>query len=447
MNGMTELKGTALTPAGVRRRRRAGPPRWVKKTALILAPLILAMLCGCGSSPGGTEAAINAGNKIQPLDLHRTTLDFLPSYNPYSLKLMQVDLRGYDLTHLDIHNRYEDLIHADFDTATKWPYWLPEGFNPKRLLIGGKNPGLGIKSLHERGIDGRGVGVAIIDDALLPLHEEYRDRIMLYEDISGYGDHASVSGCRQASILVGKETGVAPGADLYYFSARCEFSDATASKLAGSAALTAERTWAYEPLVSALYRVIDINNSLGSGNRIRVVCIGQDIPDDLPGYHRFEQVVGALQRAGVFVVSTLLYRTSGYVMDFNGLGRNPLDDADDISRYVPAHSWEYDLYTFGRYVRAEAGLLVPMDSRTAAAPTGNNRYAYYAEGDQTVCVPYIGGLYALACQANPDITPKAFWEAALKTGVTLSVRLNKLTFKYGKVVNPCGLIDEISGRR
>ena len=60
---------------------------------------------------------------------------------------MQVDLR-YDLTRLALRDSYEELMHADFDTVTKWPYWLPEGFNPKKILETGKNPGLGIDALH-----------------------------------------------------------------------------------------------------------------------------------------------------------------------------------------------------------------------------------------------------------------------------------------------------------
>ena len=40
-----------------------------------------------------------------------------------------------------------------------------------------KNPGLGIKSLHESGINGKGVDVAIIDQKLRLTHTEYKSRI------------------------------------------------------------------------------------------------------------------------------------------------------------------------------------------------------------------------------------------------------------------------------
>jgi len=52
----------------------------------------------------------------------------------------------------------------------------------------GKNPGLGIVKLHEKGITGRGVPVAIIDQKLRLTHVEYKDSIARYtevDDLSG----------------------------------------------------------------------------------------------------------------------------------------------------------------------------------------------------------------------------------------------------------------------
>ena len=41
------------------------------------------------------------------------------------------------------------------------------GFDPAKLLEEGKNPGLGIHELHEEGIDGENVGIAVFDQPLL----------------------------------------------------------------------------------------------------------------------------------------------------------------------------------------------------------------------------------------------------------------------------------------
>lgn len=128
----------------------------------------------------------------------------------------QVDLRADDLTSLDLRALVQELLLVQFDSNTSWPPELPDSFSPQRVLEMGKNPGLGIRALHEHGITGRGVSVAIVDQTLLVDHSEYGNRVALYEEIHNFDTAAKAHGPMVASILVGKTTGVAPAADLYY---------------------------------------------------------------------------------------------------------------------------------------------------------------------------------------------------------------------------------------
>lgn len=81
----------------------------------------------------------------------------------------------------------------------------------------GKNPGLGIRELHEQGITGKGVRVAIIDQKLLTDHEEYRDKLVSYTEYGSAGkEPPSMHGPAVASLLVGEHCGVAPGVELVY---------------------------------------------------------------------------------------------------------------------------------------------------------------------------------------------------------------------------------------
>jgi hypothetical protein len=95
-----------------------------------------------------------------------------------------LDLRGCDLSKLDLRNSINDLLYASFDDRTVWPVpnRMPSDFDSKRIMELGKNPGLGVHSLHKRGITGRGVGIAILDQPLLVDHQEYGDRLRLYEE-------------------------------------------------------------------------------------------------------------------------------------------------------------------------------------------------------------------------------------------------------------------------
>jgi hypothetical protein len=119
-------------------------------------------------------------------DWGRGSLQEIPAYNPSSDETWQVDLRTYNVSQLDLRNSVNDLLHASFDTQTQWPQAdkMPSDFDWQHIMDLGKNPGLGIRQLHARGVTGRGVGIAIIDQTLLVDHQEYKDQLRLYEEAS-----------------------------------------------------------------------------------------------------------------------------------------------------------------------------------------------------------------------------------------------------------------------
>lgn len=415
----------------------------MRRIAFLFIAILLLTLQGCSLFSAYQESVntIDVPRVIEPLDLHRTILDDLPGYNAYSKEAMQVDLRGYDLTNLKINDRLNTLLFADFDNHTKWPYWLPEGFDPKKIMAYGKNPGLGIKSLHQQGITGKNIGIAIIDDVLLPDHIEYQHALACYEEITAMNTEASVSGGQLASLTVGKTVGIAPDAKLYYF-AEYHLSEPAVSSYLDTR--SDYKVLQYQPLVEAINRILELNEMLDESHKIRVICIGQSIPPYSQAFYYMEESIKKAQDQGIFVLSTLLYETTNYTMDFNGLGRDPMADPDDLLSYVPALNYSTDFYTFGRYIHGKEGLLVPMDSKSTAAPTGRQDYAFYRQNDRNISLAYIAGIYALACQVNPEITPEVFWEAALKTGDELTFTKNNITFKLKTVINPVRLIEEIT---
>lgn len=84
--------------------------------------------------------------------------------------------------------------------------------------------------------------------------------------------------------------------------------------------------------------------------------------------------------------------------------------------------------------------MVPMDSRCTAAPNGDTDYVFYSSGGMSWAVPWIAGIYALACQVKPDITPELFWETAQKTSVAARTEIDGSTEQFGRIVNPEGLL-------
>ncbi|MDP4145033.1 MAG: S8 family serine peptidase [Bacillota bacterium] len=125
---------------------------------------------------------------------------------------------GKDLQTKDFSKVSTDfLMEYAFDKATKWPPSdkLPKDFNTDSIFEEGKSPGLNIDKLHQEGITGKGVSVAIIDKPILKNHKEYNTNLTYIEvgDCSKLHFHGTAC----ASILAGKNCGVAPDVNLYYF--------------------------------------------------------------------------------------------------------------------------------------------------------------------------------------------------------------------------------------
>lgn len=410
----------------------------MRRSAAILLVILVFMMTGCYNS-AAKKGYTNSNNNLkitrhpEQVDFQRGILTSLPSYNPNSRNDWQVDLRGYDVSSLDIRNRVKDLMYADFDSKTIWPKNMPDSFNPQKIMEIGKSPGLGIEQLHKSGVTGKGVGIAIIDQALLVDHIEYKDNLKMYEEIHCTDGQAQIHGSAVASIAVGKTVGVAPGADLYYIAE-------THGTFIGS-----KFDWDFTWLAKSIDRILEVNKTLQKDKKIRVISISVGWDKRQEGYSEVTAAVNRAKEQGVFVVSSSLLYTYGYM--FNGLGREPLKDPDQKSSYEPGLFWAALYYKDAKAfynklcVKEDQVLLVPMDSRTTASPTGNSDYVFYRNGGWSWSIPYIAGLYALACQVKPDITPDIFWNKALETGDTINVKNNGKTYELKKIVNPVRLIE------
>jgi subtilisin family serine protease len=354
-----------------------------------------------------------------------------PVYDPASTEYWQVDLRSADLTKLDLSKSTADLLYADFDSQTQWPpsEKMPADFNWQTIMEVGKDPGPGMRALHEQGITGRGIGIAIIDQTLLVDHMEYKDRLRVYEeaeDITGVWMEAQMHGPAVASIAVGRSVGVAPEADLYYI----------ATGDCGGAADF--RDLDFSCRARAIQRIVEINQGLPENRKIRVLSMSIGWGPDTKGYDEITAAVKEAKEAGIFVISTSLSRI--YQLEFHGLGRSPLPDPNDFWSYTPGLWWQDDFYQRGF---SSPTLLVPMDSRTTASPTGAEDYVFYRQGGWSWSVPYIAGMYALAVQVKPEITPEQFWEAALDTGKTIHIEHKGKVYEFGVILDPQALIEAL----
>jgi hypothetical protein len=358
-------------------------------------------------------------------------LDSVPIYNPDSNEMWQVDLRSCDISALDLRDRLNDLLYAEFDSKTNWTEKLPTSYDPKKIMESGKNPGLNVRELHKKGVTGKGIGIAIIDQRLLVDHIEYKDNLKLYEEIHCTDGNAQMHGPAVASIAVGKNVGVAPGADLYYIAETHVVNSSSGSEID------------FTYTAKSIDRILEINNTLPKDKKIRVISISVGWSENNKGYNEVVEAVNKAKEQGIFVVSSSLSETYDNKISFQALGRNPLSNPDDFNSYLPGIFWAKNFYSGGNIFPDYGSLLVPMDSRCTASPTGENDYVFYPTGGWSWSIPYIAGLYALACEVKPDITPEVFWDTAMKTGETTDIKNAGKTFKLGTIADPVKLIESL----
>ena len=340
------------------------------------------------------------------------------------------DLRGADLRQMDLSGREEDLFAADFDTRTQWPEVLPESFDPAAMLDLGKNPGLGLQALHAQGITGKGVGIAIIDQALLADHQEYGDRLQIYQEYhSAAQDAASTHGPAVASIALGKTVGAAPEALLYFI----------ADDLGTGMGANFTRDMSF--YAQDIDRLTALNKTLPEDEKIRVISMSVGWTPDTRGAEAIEAAIARAREAGIAVVC--VNSRDPLLEPWMGMGRRRYGSYNNRGDLRPGAFWADQLYS-GEYRGSDGSLLLaPMDRRTTASPAGEDVYAYFAEGGMSWVCPYVAGLYALACQVKPYVTYEKFLSAAQATARPISIWKDGTEYPYGKAVDPAALLSEL----
>ncbi|MEI6296620.1 MAG: S8 family serine peptidase [bacterium] len=343
-----------------------------------------------------------------------------------------MDLRGFtgkNLNDINFSNfSTEDLETCSFDTQTVWPNKLPDSIKPKDIIEKGKNPGLGIRELHERGITGKGVNVAIIDQKLLTDHEEYKDNLVFYEENKSMENiRPEFHGVAMSSLLIGKNCGVAPGSKLHYFAA--ENRQGVGNYLENSRL--------------ALEKIISKNETLPKREKVRLVSIStallqrQDKGQNLEEEKIMKESIMRAENAGINVIFMGHIKETDGDFYFGKVGNNT-EDKNDTDCY------EIDLYSKETgeeptTEQKERNVYIPTEYRTKASFTGKNEYCYSGKGGGSSAAPYLVGVMALALQINPDLKKKEILE---------KIKLTSVTNKAGlRIINPKGLIELLEAEK
>lgn len=409
-----------------------------RKKYLIIILAAAALLAGGFSAwylTGGFVKAVTgqiadedyrAGNRKyyrreQYFPLQRGVLSEIPEID----ENMGLDLRGSDASGLDLTDESESLNRVTFDYSTVWPEALPEDFSPEDILETGKNPGLGIRALHERGITGEGISIAIVDQALNPEHSEYADNLMNYELLHCSDQAAQMHGSAVTSIAVGETCGVAPGAKVYYI--------ASTFGTYGIGNMKMDLSY----MADSIDRILEINELLPDERKIRVISISRGFSSE-KGADEVRAAIERAKEAGVFVITTSTAENYGFVL--MGLGREQTADPDDVSLYVPGHYWRGSFYDSGG-TDTSSVLLVPMDARTYASWYDTDGYEFASSGGLSWSVPWLAGMYALCLQVDTELTPEEFIKKAFETGTVQNIEYDGKQYELGTIIDPTALVE------
>ncbi len=380
--------------------------------------LLSLLFVGCSTALADNGAAIS---KLAPY----ANYSFMRNKElALSEETQDLDIRSVNCANKDLSKYTAEQI--SFDNGTIFPKdisKLPATFDASVIMEKHKNPGLNIRKLHEQGIDGTGVSMAIIDTKLSP-HVEYNDNLVYYQEFlsdNHQNTEGEMHGAAVSSIAVGKTVGVAPKAKLYYFAA-----DLIDGKFENDE--TKSRTSKY--YVAALDKIIEINKTLPDNEKIVAVSVSAS-----PSWSRDPEIwnksLEKAKQAGIFVSTTRLEQEYG--LRDNGVYRLVSSNPDSFESYRQTN-WQT-----GRNIPEEIQkntLCFPMDHRTTAAPNGINDYVHYANGGWSWMKPFEAGVYVLVKQVKPDITPEEFFKVGLETGY-YSEKAKCV------IVNPIALIDYI----
>ncbi|WRS26870.1 S8 family serine peptidase [Oscillospiraceae bacterium MB08-C2-2] len=354
--------------------------------------------------------------KREPLE------DVTQAFKYGQLDFRHRDVSGFDLTGIPA----EQIEKISFDSATVWPKELPPGFDPKSIIERGKDPGLGIRTLHQQGWTGKGINIAIVDQALYQEHTEYKDRLRFYEEYLCSDPVTQMHGAAVSSIAVGKTTGVASKADLYYIASTAWSDD-----------------YDLTPIAGAIYRFIEINKQLPQDDKIRVLSISNGYIEDTKGAKEMEQAIADAKKEGIFVICM---NTDMHGFDILGCGGEMTSDPNDPQSRMPAFEYRDYYWQHPDEFQRVDRLIVPQDNRTYASWTQNSEksYEFSANGGVSWTAPWLAGFYALCLEAKPEMTIDEFVAVCLQTGETISIPHEGQAYTFGKILNPQKVVDALT---
>ena len=333
--------------------------------------------------------------------------------------LSELDLREYK--HLFDYAPTESLPQSGirgWTTNVIWPSSdkMPDGFNPMAIMERAKTPANKINNAT-----GHGINIAVIDNMLDTTNPEYADNIKF---IQGPLHNQELPTNKHASMvmgqMVGKSTGIAPDANVYYF---------TKASYKG-------RKEFDKDIAEILRNVIKFNQAQKPENKIHILSCSWG------ARKKYQPEVCALldqlESDGVKIILC----TSDYMENATLSGRDfmPCNNPNmtDIQPNVQAAGDE-TIQMVNLPFGPDKVIGIPTNMRTT--PLESNGWQYRITGGESSAAPYIAGVYACVLEGNQLFMARKNWHQELND-ILKSTALQTKQGNY--VINPNGMRAKVS---
>lgn len=302
------------------------------------------------------------------------------------------DLRSHEFE----ENIDERIIRkVPFSTRTIFPEKYPFHYNESIF-----HTFEDVQNLHELGIDGSGVNVAIIDFTFDTVPNELKECLNNFVNLN---DKAEVHfhGTTTATQFCGKNLGIAPKAKLWFYGTGQGKNNI---------------------LNDNILALKDIYEQNKRGANIKIVSISSSVHRENP---EFEELCEKILQQGCYIIDS-----SVFGKDFTCINQ------DSNTGELFYSDWQLGNDEMMSKIAVQTG------GKMTPLVTTENDYLYCGQSTYSWSIPTLAGHFALALQVNPNLTYNEFVELTNKTkknenGIILfSINgiINELNKEYSKKI-------------
>jgi len=331
----------------------------------------------------------------------------------FSKRLKNIDLSDIKIPYAQFMSGFFSHDMPGIESWTDTVIWPKDiEIEPNKILNDNKyQPEMDL--VHNKAT-GKNIGIAIIDQRLNIEHPEYKNRIKHYETVGLWPNNDSTTPDYHGSLVmgcgVGKDTGTAPDADIYYFAANNwvvenKFLDAEI-KMTGQEPLRPKHRKFFN---LAIQRVLELNKSLPENKKIRFLSCSWGSKTD-QFRKESDELFAECEKNGIMVIG----------------GFYNLDKAKTIQ--------------CDKNLPNKTNLVgIPTDGKTT--PYFQGGYIYKRLGGASSTCPYIAGVFACACQNNQIFFTRPNWQDELWKILSDTAKESE---HGGKIINPIGIVERVT---